>query len=62
MNREKKTARGGNLEKLIINGKIEEDRQKVEKEVTNFSVSSLMGVMVKMEWRLTSRSSPTTLI
>ena len=36
INREKKNAQGGNLEQLVINGKVETDRDKVEKEVTSF--------------------------
>ena len=36
MNREKKNAQGGNLEKLVIAGKIESDRDKIEEEVTSF--------------------------
>ena len=36
INREKKNAQGGNLEELVINGGVETDRVKVEKEVTNF--------------------------
>ena len=36
INREKKNAQSGNLDKLFINGKIETKRDKVEIEVTNF--------------------------
>ena len=36
MNREKKNAQGGNLEKLVIDGKIESNKDKIEVEVTSF--------------------------
>ena len=36
INREKKNAQSGNLDKLFINGKIETSRDKVEDNVTNF--------------------------
>ena len=36
LNREKKLAQGGNLEKLVIDGSLEIDRNKIENEVTGF--------------------------
>ena len=35
-NREKKNAQGGNLESLMINGRVETDRKKIEPEVVNY--------------------------